>query len=124
MGANQVSIIYLLCGGHLYIYIYLQALRDAAELLTSLVSLARSAQLTDPEEMCNLVKSVNSRFEVEMFPRSFGWVSASNRSAELDVATREGRAVIYLLYIVMSLAGCLSFVLEAAGLKRKGGPHM
>jgi hypothetical protein len=74
--------------------------------------------------MSNLVKTVNSRFEAEMFPRSFGWVNASNRSAEMDFTTRQGQAVIYLLYIIMSLAGGLSFVLEAAGLKRRGGPHM
>ncbi|KAF8508894.1 hypothetical protein JB92DRAFT_2950268 [Gautieria morchelliformis] len=101
-----------------------QALRDAAALLPSLISLARSAQLADPEEMSNLVEIVNTRFEMEMFPRAFGWVNASNRSAEMDVTTWQGKAIIYLLWILMSLGGCFSLLLEATGLKRSAGPHM
>lgn len=93
-------------------------------LLPSLVSLARSAQLADPDEISSLVENVNARFEEEMFPRAFGWVNASNRSAEMDVTTREGKVIIYLLYIVMSLAGCLSLILEATGLMRADGARM
>jgi hypothetical protein len=101
-----------------------QALRDAAALLPLLISLARSAQLADPEEMSNLIEIMNARFEMEMFPRAFGWVNASNRSAEMDVTTWKGKAIIYLLWIIMSLGGCFSLVLEATGLKRPNGPHM
>lgn len=93
-------------------------------LLPSLISLARSAESADPEEMSHLIETINAQFEMEMFPRAFGWVNASNRSAEMDVTTWQGKTVIYILCFLMSLAGCFTLFLEATGLKYMNDPHM
>ena len=121
MGANQVNFMFLFS---IWLQFLLQALRDAAALLPSLISLARSAELADPEEMSNLVETVNARFEMEMFPRAFGWVNASNRSAEMDVTTWEGKAIIYVLIVLMTLVGCFSLALEATGMRYTNDPRM
>lgn len=74
--------------------------------------------------MSRLVQLTNEKFEMEMLPRAFGWVNASNRSAELDVSTWKGKTFIYFLWLIMSLVGCLSFVLETLGWKKKNPANM
>ncbi|KAF8586035.1 FAD/NAD(P)-binding domain-containing protein [Ramaria rubella] len=101
-----------------------EALQDAAVLLPYLISLSRSAEHANPDEVSYLVEVANAHFELEMFPRAFGWVRVSNRSAEMDVSTREGKIFMYLLWLAMSLAGCFNMMLEAVGLKRSNEPVM
>ncbi|GJJ11333.1 hypothetical protein Clacol_005565 [Clathrus columnatus] len=76
-----------------------QAIRDSAALVPYFANLARSFQNANPEEMSQLVQLTNQKFEAEMLPRAFGWVNASNRSAEMDVSTWTGKALIYVLLL-------------------------
>jgi hypothetical protein len=128
MGANQVRISRIRCLSQLSLnpcdLFVPQALRDASMLLPSLVSLARSALQADPEEMTRLIEDANASFETEMIPRAFGWVKASNRSAGMDVTTWEGKALIYALWLALSLAGCFATILEMIGLKESNDPRM
>lgn len=93
-------------------------------ILPLLVSLAQSATHADPEEMSHLVERTNAAYETEMFSRAFGWVNSSNRSAEMDVTTWQGKAIIYVLWVAMSLAGYFAVMLEMAGLKALNEPRM
>ncbi|KIJ55269.1 hypothetical protein M422DRAFT_23876 [Sphaerobolus stellatus SS14] len=95
-----------------------QALRDASALLPFLVSLAKASQYLTPEELCKLVEKTNVEFEREMFPRAFGWVNASNRSAEIDVSTRQGKFIIWMLYIFMGVVDWFLTLLEWIGFRK------
>jgi len=95
-----------------------QALRDASAVLPFLLTLAEESQRVSPEELSALTDQLARAFEHEMFPRAFNWVNGSNRSAEMDVTTKEGKFVIWCLCAVMSFMDFFVKIAEWVGCRR------